>query len=121
MQSPDISMAIITLSAGIRPLAARLSRAPRTISESDFTLQRLPFSGMFHIVRHTTLGPARAKTAVDLSGSSTLPFPNVPCSLTPPQSPATLAPCGDKQKGIVMDTHRITLKTPRKATFSATC
>jgi hypothetical protein len=43
---------------------------------------------------HTPLGPLRAKTAVDLSGSSTLPFPNVPCSLTPPQSPATLALCG---------------------------
>jgi hypothetical protein len=31
----------------------------------------------------------RAKTAVDLSGSLMLPSPNVPCSLTPPQSPAT--------------------------------
>src|SRR6201987_3524204 len=24
-----------------------------------------------------------------------LPFPNVPCSLTPPQSPVTIASCGD--------------------------
>ena len=24
-----------------------------------------------------------------------LPFPNMPCSLTPPQSPATFASCGD--------------------------
>lgn len=65
------------------------------ISKSDFTLQRLPFSGMFHIVRHTPLGPHRAKTAVDLSGSLTLPSLNVPCSLTPPQSPATIALYGD--------------------------
>ena len=40
-------------------------------------------------------GPLRVKTAVDLSGSSMLPFPSVPCSLTPPQSPATIALCGD--------------------------
>jgi hypothetical protein len=25
----------------------------------------------------------------------TLPFPNVPCSQTPPQSPVTIACCGD--------------------------
>jgi hypothetical protein len=50
---------------------------------------------MFHIVRHTPLGPLRAKTAVDLSGSLTLPSLNVPCSLTPPQSPATIALYGD--------------------------
>ena len=37
----------------------------------------------------------RAKTAVDLSGSLMLPSPNVPCSLTPPQSPVTIASCGD--------------------------
>src|SRR5579863_2138392 len=29
------------------------------------------------------------KTAVDLPGPLMLPYPNVPCSLTPPQSPAT--------------------------------
>src|SRR5580692_9054511 len=39
--------------------------------------------------------PLRAETTVDLSGSSMLPFPNVPCSLTPPQSPVTIASCGD--------------------------
>src|SRR5450759_5235755 len=38
--------------------------------------------------------PLRAETTVDLSGSSMLPFPNVPCSLTPPQSPVTIASCG---------------------------
>src|ERR1700726_5094387 len=37
----------------------------------------------------------RAETTVDLSGSSMLPFPNVPCSPTPPQSPVTIASCGD--------------------------
>jgi hypothetical protein len=33
----------------------------------------------------------RIKTAVDLSGSLTLPFLRMPCSQTPPQSPATIA------------------------------
>ena len=32
---------------------------------------------------------ARTKTTVDLPGPLMLPSPNVPCSLTPPQSPAT--------------------------------
>jgi len=32
---------------------AQLSRAPSTISESDFALWHLPFSGMILIVRHT--------------------------------------------------------------------
>jgi len=31
----------------------------------------------------------RTKTTVDLPGPMMLPSPNVPCSLTPPQSPAT--------------------------------
>ena len=31
----------------------------------------------------------RTKTTVDLPGPLMLPLPNVPCSLTPPQSPAT--------------------------------
>src|SRR3984885_4714461 len=39
--------------------------------------------------------PLRAETTVDLSGSSMLPFPNVPCYPTPPQSPVTIASCGD--------------------------
>src|ERR1700686_4145424 len=58
-------------------------------------LQRLPFSGMFHSSSILRSFPLRAETTVDLSGSSTLPFPNVPCSLTPPQSPVTIASCGD--------------------------
>ena len=52
-------------------------------------LQHLPFSGMFHSSSILRSFPLRAETTVDLSGSSMLPFPNVPCSLTPPQSPAT--------------------------------
>ena len=36
----------------------------------------------------------QTKTTTDLSGPSTLPVPNMPCSLTPPQSPATIARCG---------------------------
>jgi hypothetical protein len=58
-------------------------------------LQRLPFSGMFHSSSILRSFPLRAETTVDLSGSSMLPFPNVPCSQTPPQSPVTIASCGD--------------------------
>ena len=58
-------------------------------------LQRLPFSGMLHSSSILRSFPLRAETTVDLSGSSMLPFPNVPCSLTPPQSPVTIASCGD--------------------------
>ena len=94
MCAGDVSLKPVFICFAASP-CARLSQAPSTISESDFTLQRLPFSGMFHIVRHTPLGPHRAKTAVDLSGSLTLPSLNVPCSLTPPQSPATIALYGD--------------------------
>jgi hypothetical protein len=36
--------------------------------------------------------PLRGETTVDLSGSSMLQFSNVPCSLTPPQSPVTIVP-----------------------------
>ena len=36
---------------------------------------------------------ACAKTTMDLPGSSMLPFPFVPCSQTPPRSPATIAIC----------------------------
>lgn len=64
----------------------RFSRAPSTISESDFhcgvclpsDVPRAP---------HTP-----AVTAGDRSGSPrflTLPFPSVPCAQTPPRSPAT--------------------------------
>jgi hypothetical protein len=58
-------------------------------------LQRLPFSGMLHSSSILRSFPLRAETTVDLSGSSMLPFLNVPCSLTPPQSPVTIASCGD--------------------------
>jgi len=94
VRAGDVSLKPVFICFAASP-CARLSQAPSTISESDFTLQRLPFSGMLHIVRHTPLGPLRAKTAVDLSGSLTLPSLNVPCSLTPPQSPATIALYGD--------------------------
>jgi len=50
---------------------------------------------MFHSSSILCSFPLRAETTVDLSGSSMLPFPNVPCSLTPPQSPVTIASCGD--------------------------
>ena len=41
------------------------------------------------IVRHTRSAWMQTKTSVDLPGPVMLPSPNVPCSLTPPQSPAT--------------------------------
>ncbi len=44
----------------------RLSRARSTISRSDFALQRLPFSGVSHIVRHTR---SALTTDQDRSGS----------------------------------------------------
>ena len=52
-------------------------------------LQHLPFSGIIHFVRHTRSALLRTKTTVDLPGPLMLPSPNVPCALTPPQSPAT--------------------------------
>jgi hypothetical protein len=58
-------------------------------------LQRLPFSGTVHWTSIFRSFPLRTETTVDLSGSSMLPFPNLPCSLTPPQSPVTIASCGD--------------------------
>src|SRR5437868_7092270 len=48
--------------------------------------------------RHTRFGLRLAKTTVDLSGSMTLPFPNVPCSQTPPQSPVTIEPPRDSRR-----------------------
>src|ERR1700692_2609971 len=50
---------------------------------------------MFHSSSILRSFPLRAETTVDLSGSSMLPFLNVPCSPTPPQSPVTIASCGD--------------------------
>src|SRR5258708_8751566 len=50
---------------------------------------------MFHSSTIPRWFPLGAEPTVDLSGSSILPFPNVPCSLTPPQSPVTIASCGD--------------------------
>lgn len=71
----------------------RLSRARSTTSESDFhgsfwSPQDGPFDG------HTRRNSQLPKTAVDLSGSLTLPFLRVPCSQTPPQSPAPIAHVG---------------------------
>src|SRR5262245_59799501 len=63
----------------------RLSRAPSTTSGSDFhDSVGLPMDGPFSL-------PTRSiafKTIVDLPGSVTLPYPLVPCSQTPPESPA---------------------------------
>src|SRR5262245_40133762 len=63
----------------------RLSRAPSTTSGSDFhDSVGLPMDGPFS-------RPTRSiafKTIVDLPGSVTLPYPPVPCSQTPPESPA---------------------------------
>src|SRR5258708_5518838 len=58
-------------------------------------LQLLLFPGLFLSPSFLRSFPLRAETPVDLSGSSMLPFPNVPCSLPPPQSPVTIASCGD--------------------------
>src|SRR5215510_7696884 len=63
----------------------RLSRPPSTTSGSDFhDSVALPMEGPFS-------RPTRSiafKTIVDLPGSVTLPYPPVPCSQTPPESPA---------------------------------
>src|SRR6201993_5233008 len=74
---------------------AQLSGALSTPQRIRLPRQRLPFSAMFHSSSILRSFPLRAETTVDLSGSSMLPFPNVPCSLTPPQSPVTIASCGD--------------------------
>jgi hypothetical protein len=57
-------------------------------------LQRLPFSGMIHIVRHT---PPTEGAGRDHSGSLRFldtSFSERAVPTTPPQSPATLAICG---------------------------
>jgi hypothetical protein len=77
------------LGSWVSVICTRLSRALSTTSESDFALQRLPFSGINPIVRHTRSALMPIKTTVDLPGPVMLPSPNVPCSLTQPQSPAT--------------------------------
>lgn len=71
----------------------RLSRAPSTTSGSDFH-RRICSAMVGPFSRHTRPSRPAAKTTVDLPGSSTLPFPSVPCSSTPPGSPATFAPRG---------------------------
>src|ERR1700675_4599443 len=73
----------------------RVRSFPAYYQRIRLPLQRLPFSGMLHSSSILCSFPLRAETTVDLSGSSMLPFPNVPCSLTPPQSPVTIASCGD--------------------------
>src|ERR1700757_4341744 len=74
---------------------AQLSGALSTPQRIRLPRQRLPFQEMFHSSSILRSFPLRAETTVDLSGSSMLPFLNVPCSLTPPQSPVTIASCGD--------------------------
>ena len=72
-------------SSTLRPLVANGGSCPRTFHPTR-QCKAIFMPGRF---------PLRAETTVDLSGSSMLPFPNVPCSLTPPQSPVTIASCGD--------------------------
>src|SRR5260221_13567555 len=50
---------------------------------------------MFHSSSILRSFPLRAETTVYLSVSSILPFPTVRCPLPPPQSPVTIASCGD--------------------------
>jgi hypothetical protein len=64
------------------------------MGESDFHQRvRLPMDGPFS--PRTRLSLRFAKTLVDLSGPSMLPFPSVLCSQTPPQSPVPFACCGN--------------------------
>src|SRR5213594_921023 len=65
----------------------RLSRAPSTTGGSDFhDGVCLPMDG--RSVRILDRSFRLIKTAVDLPGSVSLPFPPVPCSQTPPEFPA---------------------------------
>src|SRR6185503_2422731 len=75
------------------PLYAAFPRSEYRMSKSDFHHRvRVPMDGPFS--SRTQLNLRSAKTRVDLSGSSMLPFLSVPCSQTPPQSPAPFALCG---------------------------
>ena len=67
----------------------RLSRAPSTTNESDFH-RSLCFPQDSPFGQHTQ-PRQQAKTPVDLPGAMTFPFPPMPCSQTPPESPATIA------------------------------
>src|SRR2546428_4838607 len=72
---------------------ARLSRARSTTSGSDSHRGIcLPMDGPFS--RHTRPLVSSTKITVGLPGSLVLPFPSVPCSQTPPGSPATFALIG---------------------------
>ena len=75
---------------------ARLSRVPSTTtSESDFALWHLPFSGMIPIVWHTR---SVLCTDQDRSGSPRsldASLSERAVLMTPPQSPATIAICGE--------------------------
>jgi hypothetical protein len=72
------------------PLYAAFPRSEYRMGESDFHHRvRVPMDGPFS--SRTQLNSRSAKTRVDLSGPSMLPFPSVPCSQTPPQSPAPVA------------------------------
>jgi hypothetical protein len=85
----------------------RLSRAPSPTSGSDFH-RRLCSPLVGPVRRHPRPSRLAAKTTVDLPGSSTLPFPSVPCSSTPPESPATFAPSG----GLLWPSKFSTLSAP---------
>jgi len=75
------------------PLYAAFPRSEYPMGESDFHHRvRFPMDGPSG--RRTQLNSRSAKTMVDLSGPSMLPFPSVPCSQTPPQSPAPIAFAG---------------------------
>ena len=75
------------------PMYAAFPRSEYRMGESDFHHRvRFPMDGPFS--RRTRLNSRSTKTTVDLSGPSMLPFPSVPCSQTPPQSPAPFACCG---------------------------
>jgi hypothetical protein len=75
------------------PLYAAFPRSEYPMGESDFHHRVcFPWDGPFG--RRTQLNSRSAKTVVDLSGPSMLPFLSVPCSQTPPQSPAPFALAG---------------------------
>ena len=61
----------------------RVRLPPSLLSPSGWSI-RLTYS-----VRYL-----QTETAVDLPGAMTLPFLSMPCSQTPPESPATIAFCG---------------------------
>ena len=94
MSAGDVSRKSAFICFAASP-CAQLSCALSTTSESDFHCSVCLSQECSIRPAYSARFPPRAETTVDLSGSSMLPFPNVPCSLTPPQSPVTIASCGD--------------------------